>query len=399
MSESNTVTSAWLPDFIDWLKEAGQPGKPRLHAECSICLSMLDISTDVGDMVAEVVREGSHATLVADLYAQKQLEPAAVLACGHVIGSQCLREYIKGGHKRCPICRQDVACSKCKRIVPTPQCTPLRDPIGHYGFRPYEAILDKIPWTDGEKTGGHGPSTTKRYCGACVSQQGMFLMNSTFIRNEKCLLCSPKSIYHKPHEPEFEHRARRERMADHLFQTRVQNVCDLLFTRPGLRLPVTAAARLAEARTGMTQKLTALYRQNDMLGLKGRLFMRCGHLQRRGHRDRGGRYANGAATGRKLNAHLLGLLAWTVSHLSHGPHTDPIWFTGIDHLMAIDPLKPALSAGTGRIRYSGGGSECRRRALRGSRGCRVSPPGFLTGLRRRRSRWCRRGEDSHMVGK
>ncbi|KAK7978434.1 hypothetical protein PG988_005924 [Apiospora saccharicola] len=349
MSESNTVTSAWLPDFIDWLKEAGQPGKPRLHAECSICFSMLDISTDVGDMVAEVVREGSHATLAADLYAQKQLEPAAVLACGHVIGSQCLREYIKGGNKRCPICREDVACHKCKRIVPTPQCTPLKDPIAHYGFRPYEAILDKIPWTDG---GEDGPRA---------------------LDDEACLLCSPKSIYHKPHESEFEHRARRERMADHLFQTRLQNVCDLLFTRPGLRLPVTAAARLAEARTVMAQKLTQLYRQNSMLGLKGRLFMRCSHLQRRGRRDRGG------PAGRKLSAHLLGLLAWTVSHLSHGPHTDPIWFTGVDHLMAIDPLKPALSAGTERIRYSGGRIQMPSPAVTGEPGLSGLPANFFDG--------------------
>ncbi|KAK7920110.1 hypothetical protein PG985_008132 [Apiospora marii] len=368
MAGSNTTTSAWLPDFIGWLKEAGQPGKRRLHAECSICLSMLDISTDVGDMVTQLVQAGSPVP-VEDFYAQKQLEPTSVLACGHAIGSHCIRKWTAAGHTRCPVCRKNVACHKCKRIVPTPQCTPLQDPLGHHSFAPYEAILEKIPWTDGER-----PTTLvvnvkeapKRYCGVCVSQQAMFLMNSTFLRNEKCLLCKPRSRFHKCGESEFQHRARRERAVEHLFRTRLRNVCDLLFARPGLRRPegTAAAARRADSRAIFAAELTKLHANTGMLGLRRRLLVDCYHLRGQPRMTR------------RANAYLLGLLAWTVANLSREAHLDPIWFTGVEHLMAVDGMRPAISGRRNRGRWE----------RRVSRDSRVLPPTFSMVLRRNRGR-------------
>ncbi|KAK8040007.1 hypothetical protein PG993_008418 [Apiospora rasikravindrae] len=315
---NNTIVSTWLPDFIGWLKDAGKPGKPRLQSECSICYQLLDISTDVGDWFLNAVRRGVLVT-EKDVYAHMQLEPTAVLPCGHVIGSECLAKWTRTA-KQCPICRRDIACHHCEEKVLAPLCAPFRTLDGVYGFCPYEAIVRDIPWTEGESR-GRGPG--KIYCGPCVSQQAVLLMSAIFVGNEACSLCRAGGGAHETAEG---HRFMRDFSADRFVQEKLKRICVLLRPSRGMRPSELDARRQHGDKVLKDWAYGTLLDVAGVERLKRRIFRDCSFL---------GETA-GALT--PQDVYDLSMSAMFITRICHDTDKSPISFTNIDELMVAVPV-------------------------------------------------------------
>ncbi|KAK8086095.1 hypothetical protein PG994_001069 [Apiospora phragmitis] len=131
--------------------------------------------------------------------------------------------------------------------------------------------MNEIPWTDGERDGPLG----NIYCGRCLSEQAVLLLNTTFVSNEACPLCKHDDPQSNPQETDEEHRTKRERAADLFFQDRLQNMYDLEFPRPDLRPPEHdhESEQLAEERK--LQRFDFLCERPEIVRLRRRIFQNC----------------------------------------------------------------------------------------------------------------------------
>ncbi|KAK8093544.1 hypothetical protein PG997_000229 [Apiospora hydei] len=318
-NENNIIVSTWLPDFIGWLKDAGQPGKPRLHSECPICYKLLDISTDVGEWCTNAIRGGLEVT-AKDVYDQMQLEPAAVVPCGHVIGSKCFAAWAQIS-KQCPICRKDIACSSCHERVPAPLCSPFKtNQDGVYSFFPYDAILQYIPKTESEWDSPPG----KIYCGKCVSEQAVVLMTSTLIGNLDCSLCLDKGTWFWSRESFDQHRAVRQQAADTFFRSRLLDVYDLI--RPpveGMRPSEYAEEYASWIETWKRENSKELRTKPWVISLRRRIFGTC-------------RFTGDVAEALSHQDLIdMSLLSMIITRMCYTVENNQAWFTGIDEAISL----------------------------------------------------------------
>lgn len=179
------VDTHWIQDVVALIGNTGQPHGRLLNCTCAVCLeSTLDISACVGDMIKDELAAADPVDSKRAFYEKYNLERAAFLPCGHVVGLTCLSKFERGQIGICPMCR-DKSCDGCKwffQPVLVSEIVPW--PLSTAGYRPLPNFINSVTLTAAEIAPG-----TKRFCVDCMEGQFIrewFRLHALFPR---CIPC------------------------------------------------------------------------------------------------------------------------------------------------------------------------------------------------------------------
>ncbi|KAM0334446.1 hypothetical protein ACHAQA_001473 [Verticillium albo-atrum] len=111
--------SIFWPEIYHSIKYPDDNPSIKLRSACSFCHQALDI---FGVFQAPQDDQNSHN------HSGRNVEPAVVLHCGHVLGANCMHTAASLGNRLCPVCSFDTACRACHVPVYLPLPTAAQGP-------------------------------------------------------------------------------------------------------------------------------------------------------------------------------------------------------------------------------------------------------------------------------
>ncbi|KAI1863911.1 uncharacterized protein JN550_009190 [Neoarthrinium moseri] len=157
-SSDECQVSPFVPAVLSALDN---PAQQPVNVACTICHRILDISESVKHLVADFLAAGGQANSHSTFYKDNDIEQAAVLICGHLIGYECYKQLYTIRRQMleddpgaecpdpaaCPICRQVLRFTDCKCPIDVKGVLALTYPLEKNSYDLMKGFNENVPLT------------------------------------------------------------------------------------------------------------------------------------------------------------------------------------------------------------------------------------------------------------